>query len=331
MKQDHEIDPGYADHLEWQLRTAYRRKERFARPMSTPGWRVARTAALVMMSVTLGAAGTLGAERLQSSSRRELLLARSEIRLEMTVAQLDLATREAARATQLFEAGVVPTEVPGEARLAVEDARVEHALRMLDRDEIIATDEEPRDDLGAPTVAGRDFVLERLTLTLENERRRTGGVADMLETTRERHALGLINSREVEFAELAYADARESIVELERRVEIRLSFLGGLIPPHQIDLVVMREAARSRLRRLQRQFSVTGEGEGFLSGEASRKLVELGYVTGSRMDSGFVRAELELAEIELKLIQDRLGVGAWEPAPRSEAEEAEVPVEYEKR
>lgn len=327
MKHDHEIDPEFEKHLEWQLRTAFRRKGRFARPVRDAR-RVLGTAALVMLSFTLGAAGALGADRLQSSNRRELLLARSEIRVQMTAAQLERAEAEAARAEKLAASGVVSEAVVVGAREALLDARTERALRELDYEEVFATGEEPREDLGAPKVAGRDFVLERLQLALETERFRHKGAAQELERTRALHAKGVVSERELAYAALAYGDVGEGLAELERRVEIRLSFLDGMIPPQQIDLVVMREAARSRLRRLQRQLSVVEAEQG---ADAARQLEGLGYIGESRRESEIVRRELELAEIELKLIQDRLGVSAWEPAPRPEEPDALPPVGYDRR
>ena len=60
MSTDHRPDPAFVDHLEWQLRSALRRRDRFAEPAGRSVKRGLRTVVLVAVSLLTGAAGGHG-------------------------------------------------------------------------------------------------------------------------------------------------------------------------------------------------------------------------------------------------------------------------------
>ena len=84
---NHEPDSQFVEHLEWQIRSSLRRRDRFALPVPSGALRVARTAALVLLSLMGGAGAVVAAERIQDSRERELLLAQTSIEVDMAAAE----------------------------------------------------------------------------------------------------------------------------------------------------------------------------------------------------------------------------------------------------
>jgi hypothetical protein len=73
-------DPEFVARLEWQVRTAARRRERFARPIGTPLARAARMVPAIMLAMGLGASGLLAAQEYVRGRAAEVLVRQYEVR-----------------------------------------------------------------------------------------------------------------------------------------------------------------------------------------------------------------------------------------------------------
>lgn len=303
---EHDPDPRFVEHLEWQLARALRRRERFARPESRGHWRVARTALLVGVSLLGGAGAVVAAERLQDSRERELLLARANVELELATARLDHAREVLGRAEELHREGFVSGPEVVERRGETEELERRVRAIELDLDEIRASGAPPRRELSAPPVRGRDFVTERLALErtgLEEALERA-----RLDVERERQLVehGVASGRELRAAEDERAALDESLELLLRRMDLRSGFLRG---EHRADeLVLLEEEARtaSELAGVLRAIE--------LGRRELRRVEQLEAAGRAANESGAIRLDLKvlegserLLELELKTLREKLG------------------------
>jgi hypothetical protein len=303
---EHEPDPEFVEHLEWQLRTALRRRERFARPASGRALRILHTAALMLICLAGGAGVAVGAEHLRQSQQKELLLAKNVVQVEAAMQLLELEQHRLERAEALHADGLL---VPGElsdAWLALDGAVCDLDLLRLAGEEIHASGRPPQRGLSAPLVRGRDFVSEALML----ERKRVGlhhqRKAEKLARTEELAAAGLIGEAERRRAREALDELERELRLIDERLELRAVYLAGDRDPMTTELLDLRATARTRLE----------EVEGRIAGlRAQEQRIEALFRAGLageeerlEAESAMRRAqsELEMRRIELRLIDERL-------------------------
>jgi hypothetical protein len=304
--KEHEPDPAFVENLEWQLRTALRRRERFARPASGRALRMLHTAVLMLVCVAGGAGAAVGAEHLRQSQARELLLARNALQVEAALQLLELEQHRLERAEALRAEGLVAQGAVGDAWLALDSAVCDLDLLRLAGEEIHASGRPPQRALAAPLVRGRDFVSEALRLERKRVGLRLQGKAEELARTEELAAAGMITEAEGR-------EAREGLEELERelrrideRLELRATYLAGDRDAMTTELLDLRYAARTRLEQVE------GRIEGLRARyERVEALVRAGLAGEQERleaESALRRAEgeLEMHRIELRLVDERL-------------------------
>ncbi len=175
-------------------------------------------AALMLLSIGLGAGVTAASYQAQDEARRTRLVADLERladlarqRLATARARLDSTERDVAIGT------AAPVErLP--RRVDVAEAQGQLAVIELQLEEVRVTAREPLDDVSAPLVGGRDFVSERLrsemsvpVAVLEIERLR-------LRDAEQRKALGVADVLEVEVAAAKVAELGAAVEGLRRKL-----------------------------------------------------------------------------------------------------------------
>jgi hypothetical protein len=314
---NHEPDPTFAGHLEWQIRTALRRRERFAEPVRPAGLRRLGVAALALVSLCVGAGGVVAAERVQdararsaAAERRELLLSQARVQEELAQSRLGFVQRELERLQLLADQGVVSSTELASLKSELERSAIECERWRVDREEIELGGREVDASFVAPLVAGRDFVTERLELLARE-------LAVNLAEARAKHdhaALlaerGFVSASELEAhrRELAVADL--TLRTQREHIELRSAFVRGLLGAGDAQLQALRLAARARHERqgLQVRFLE-------LELEHALLLARSGNAPApTRLEMELARAqgELELARIELELVEARLRSQAGE-------------------
>jgi len=320
---DHEPDPQFAEHLEWQIRTELRRSDRFARPAHPPYLRRLGVAALALLSLSAGAGGVMAAEHMQAAQeraaaqrQRELLLLRAGVLEEMSASRVEIAGRQLARIEQMHASGVASDETVASARVDCEQAQREQRRRQLDREEIEAGGVEPSDDLLAPLVDGRDFVAERLELEIEGVRRVLAAVVERHTRVARLFEAGLGSSQEVTEAELEVARADAEIRVLARRLDVRLAWARGEVQGERVLLLAMQAESEARLDA-QRQHAALAARR--LAQQ--RQMVEAGLAApdpGLEAQVVAAEGEVRLLEIELELLANRLSAQQGSGAPEGE-------------
>lgn len=291
-------DPAFVEHLEWQVRTALRRRERFARPAGAPLARVARTAALCLFCVVVGAGAVVGAEQLRDDRERALHVTRARLELEMAELRLARADAERSRLEAAFAAAIVSTADVEEAR-----ARAARLARDAERErlELLETELTGRpanDDLAAPRVGGRDFVAERLQLkldALEVQRTRATSAAARSQILFEN---GRLPAREVERDAVALETLDGRVQLVLDLLALRKTFLAGGLDAGEL---LVRERIATLDAEVRERERALGRVDGRLA--ITRQLVEAGRASSTELGEADHARELLAGELELLRIE----------------------------
>src|SRR5262245_12090338 len=125
MTSRHDLAPEFARYLEWQVTTALRRQDRFARP-SAPGFGShIRTVTVVFVSVLLGAGVVMASGRLQDNQQKQLLAAQQQVEMQLAELQVSVAQKNLEQTKQRVDAGVAPSDDSPAAERALRTAMLQ--------------------------------------------------------------------------------------------------------------------------------------------------------------------------------------------------------------
>jgi hypothetical protein len=265
MSHSYHPDPEFVSNLEWQVRTALRREQRFAEPVpSKSGGRV-KIATMILVSALFGAGGVVVKDQVQDARRQEILLAEVAADQRMAAMELDFLRSRLEEAERRAEVGQIPQENVRSARLRVQEAEARLTRLSLDEEEIRLTGRSPDEALAAPLVEGRDFVTERLALDAWVVDRQREAAREDLDRLSNLSRLGTADE-----ADLARARSQEerldrTLQELSERMALREQVLAGEVSGDEAEalmevreirlqlavLAPLREDAMARLARAE--------------------------------------------------------------------------------
>ena len=166
------------------------------------------------------------------------------------------------------------------------------AKSQLDIEEIRATSLAPRDELNAPLVNGRDFVLERIQFDLREAQQQLVAAEAALANTESRFRTGIATQVSQAEAQFEVERARRALALLAERVNLRREFVERATPADQ--LTTRLGATEVRLDALLAQTAL----------ELAR--LRLSYIEnqraiGSAEEVDVLRARVDVKERELVL------------------------------
>lgn len=289
MDDRHEPRPDFVAHLEWQVRTALRRQDRFTEPTRRHGGSM-KLASVVLVSALIGAGGMVVSDEVQENRRQELLLARVDTELRLAELQVAMVRTQLEAMEEQRALGVVGDEALLSARVALREGQSHLEALTLDREEIRITGREPGDGVDAPLVDGRDFVTERLQLRLSVREQHLELAELQLSRLRDLEDAGVIPEEQARQGVLALEEARIQRESLAGQVEIRARFLEGDLSGD----AAVREAA---ILDANRDLRVQEMAHDFAARRLQRleERAERGLLHPSEME----RARLEVMQMEL--------------------------------
>ena len=271
-------------------------------------------AALMLLSIALGAGVTAASYQAQDEARRTRLVADLERlaelarqRLAAARARLDVMERDVAIGT------AAPVErLP--RRVDVAEAQGQVAVIELQLEEVRVTAREPLDDLSAPLVGGRDFVSKRLrseigvpVAVLEIERLR-------LRDAEQRQALGVADVLEVEVATAKVAELGAAVEGLRRKLEIRGRFVAGRADGAETELRALEATALARQQSLTSRVMVARQ-------QVDRMTEKVTVGTGTRVDLAEatyrlqgLEADMAKADLDVEIVRRQLQQLTQKPA-----------------
>lgn len=272
----------------------------------TPKQVAVAVTAIIVVSMAAGGAAVAVAYESAEAQVRDQLIAGAEQRLDLARQRLELAQRERQVSERRFEVGIADTHAVLERGVEVAIAEAQVAGATLDLEEIRASGREPRKELWAPRVKGRDFVGDRLQAeltvpvkALEVERKFADSILARIE-------IGTMAPQDLETARVRIAELEAAAHAIRRRIEIRKLYLSGRIGTTVTELRSLEVEAEQQVSALTPKVSLARDQVQLLTERA-----KVGVVTSVEVaEADLRRLELETAlrkaQLDLTVIRQRL-------------------------
>ncbi len=301
MKNRHEPEAEFVERLEWQLRSELRRGtlEEIGERRNVRAWLT--RAALVLLSVLAGAAAVRAAQSYQDRWRAELALERAKTAVEVTDARRDVYREALADLRDEAGRGLVDQLTVAAMENEITRMELDAKRARLVLEEVELSGGSTRDELYAPLVGGRDFVLERLDLDRRGAEERVRWMQSWID----RVESGAFDPAETESqllgAQAEIQQARLQLELVEDRIKLRNQFLKGETTAAQVALLESLADVERRLEENQQRLDQLRKEEDRLrrAGVSAKshewKHLKLALFT--------VAAEIRLAESERQLLR----------------------------
>lgn len=309
-RRTYEPNPAFEARLESQVVAEVRRRNREApapRWMSwTPAQVAVAVAVIVLVSAGLGGAVVATAYEVQQNQIRDQIAVNVEQRVSLAQQRLDLVTADQQAEQRKFDVGLSDTSAVLQKGVAVAQARAELQRLKLDLEEVRASGREPRTEMSAPRVAGRDFVGERL----EAERTVPDLIVDveqrLLQQVTARIEIGTLPPEEAGLARSRVVDAESLRQYVARRIEIRRLFLAGRIDATETELRALEAEAEHKVRSLEPKVTLARADVVRFNERAAVGVARLVDVAEAKLRQADLEAALSKAELDLAVVRQRL-------------------------
>ena len=310
MRNAHEPDDNFVEKLEWQIGREVRRRNSVAQ---APGWlrwsraQIAGAAAtLIIVSMAIGGAAVAAAYEAQNNQRRDQLTVNVEQRLRLAEQRLSTLKEELQTVQQRASVGIATNAELVEGQNRVSEAEVQVQKVQLDLEEVRVTGVEPRYDLSAPLVRGRDFASLRLKLDMTVVERALALEKARLKDAQTRFELGVTDASAVDVARIHLIELDAAQRSLLVKLEARDRFVAGKADATETELRFLEAEAEQVQRSLTPKVDLARKEAARL-----RARVETGVAQQVDLTMASVkRLELEMAlskaDLDLMLIRGRI-------------------------
>lgn len=307
MENNHTVNKEFAERLEWQLATEYRRQSKFKDiPSAGRKHPFLRAAAVVLCSMLAGAVILKAVEGLKDSWKRELEIARVQTSLEISKARLKMVTEIVAQMKKQHAEGTMD-QLDWQNILAM-GKRVQLELKRakIDYKEVAITGRSPRNELFAPLVQGEDFVSQRLHLDKEWAEMEVTLIKIQLDRLKTLAKEKLIQSQEVTPVENKVQEQQNLADEIDRQLKLRAEFLKGRLSASQVEGKEKLSKARLRVKQAEAKFTLIVEAAGRMEVRVKDGLASSRELGPLQFELKAAEADLRLAKLELSVLQKHL-------------------------
>jgi hypothetical protein len=295
LNRNLEPDERFVENLEWQLASEFRRAKRLrpaAGRIAVP--RSLAVAVLAAAFLTTGVTVIKASEMIKDSWRKKIEIARAETDVRLAESRLAVVQAEAAQTGRQVKIGLAGIDEERVASLRAAAAELGVKKFRVDLDEVKATGESAWDELYAPKVDGRDFVLERLNLDLAKSELQMESLSVRAERLKNRWAVGLVSETEMAESRMATAVAAAKAEEIRGRIELRKIFLDGKAGAAEVEI-------RGRLAEASRSLKAAQSKVEALQVKMERLTTQEALGLVSATEVARLKSELESAQAEMKL------------------------------
>jgi hypothetical protein len=285
----HQPTDSFRDYLEDEVVREFRRNRNFRR---------LRAAAVIIVSVGIGASATFASAQVRESSAKDSLLAAVQAdalvaQMRLNLARLQLAEEQKQVSVGARQAGVLPSEsLYKEMEAAV-------ATLALDQAEIAITSRPARNELNAPLVNGRDFVKERMQLQMMVAQQRLDAAERRLADANRRVSVGVSSELESADYEATVLRRRADLAVLAEQLNARRDFLEKGTPVGELTVRVERMEVQQAIQVAQREL---------VNAQARSALLEKRFNVGvaTRLEMLEAQTNVELQKLQLQKLVQRL-------------------------
>ena len=251
-----------------------------------------RTAAVVLVSVAIGASAGVASGQIRDAARRDSLLQMARADASLVALRLNLARERLADVKRKYDVGAADATLLADADAELRAMEAQAMRARYNIEEITATAQPPRDDLNAPVIGGRDFVKDRIMLELMAAQQQLSAAEAAYSEAERRARVGAASDMAPLEAGIEVARARAAMAVLAQRLTLRKEFVERGTPADQL-------ASRLANAQLQQDFVVAQQELTLARERASR--VERQRAAGVAGVFDLVRAQLQVQERELEL------------------------------
>jgi hypothetical protein len=313
MTGAHEPSPEFRTFLESEIVRTLRRETRLGSPVRTVRRGRLRTAAIVLVALSLGAAAGAAPARVQDARQRDELLEAVRAEAQLAAMRLDLARAAFDDARRKFEAGAIGRESLASAEVDLRTMETYLARIRLNQEEIRATAGPPRDEMTAPAVGERDFVSERLRLELASAQQRLSAAERIAAELERRHRLGAVPRVALLDAQIELERAKGELGMLAVRLSVRQDFLARHLEVADVERRLQREQLLHEAALAQHLHALAQERLENLRELNEAGIVETLEVKRAEVDALERAMEVERIRRQLQLLE-AAGRGGRAPA-----------------
>ena len=279
----HQPTAEFRDYLEHEITREFRHHRSFAR---------LRLTAVVMGTIAAITTAGLASAQIRQGAQRDSLLETALSDMSLLGLRLEMTKKRLEDVTARFRVGAVGPTALAEAESELRQMEAMAARTKLNVNEIRASSLPPRDDLNAPRVGDRDFVMERLKIDLFLAQQRLTAAEQALAESERQSRVGTVSDLAVVDAGLKVIKERAALGTLAERQKLRKEF---------IEQGTAGEQLNRRFQHAQVRF------DAFVAQETVNVLrrrldaVQKQHAVGTASELELLRAEYELKEKEYEL------------------------------
>lgn len=310
MQDRHEPSDRFIERLGQDIGAEVRRRN--LQSPEAPWWpafglkTVAAVAILVVMSMAVGGAVVATAYQNENREQREALASVYARKVELAKVRLDAAMQQLQDAERRFAAGLIPQDTTMEQRQSVIEAEAQVRIATLNFEEVRTTGREPRDEISAPPTSQRDFVNDRLQVTMAIAK----GALDLemrkLQTAERRVRVGLEQPSASDALRARIVELESGLEALQRKIEARQMFVANKYDSVLTDLRVAEIEAQQRQRALGPQLDLARRDMARIESLVSKGLAVPTDVAQARVRVLEAELKLSMAQVELSRVRDEI-------------------------
>lgn len=309
-QERHQPTDAFVSRLESRITGEIRRRNQVAAAPRWAAWSGLKVtlaaSALIIVSMVIGGAAVAASYESQNNELRAQLTASYNQRADLARQRLDLAVKEEKAAQARFNVGLIDDRTLLEKSLAVVTAEAEVAKVELQLDEVTRSGREPRTELHAPRVSGRDFVEERLRIertvlakTLDVENRVAKTVAMRVE-------VGTSDEMDLHAARLRVQIVEAATKAVERNIAIRQLYLAGKIDAVEAQLRGLEVDAEHKTTSLAPEIALAEKEVARLTERVNAGVAQAVDLAAAKLRKLELETTLSKADLDLTLIRRRL-------------------------
>ena len=310
MTDQHAPRPEFVDRLEANIGAEIRRRNREAHAPRTTGpsrWQLAFAAlGLVIVSMAAGGAVVAAAYQSQANQERQALAATWERRLQLDRERLEIARTELRDAERRMQVGIGTRETLLEAEAKVTEGEALLRSLELQLEEVRMTGRDPRTEVSAPLVNGRDFVLQRWQVEIIIPESALKLEKMRLQALQIKSEIGLVDTTEVDIARARVLELAIALEAAQRRISLRQRFAEGKVSAEIAELRLAEVAAEQRRRVVEPQLDLAKRHLALSKARSERGAVGLVEVSKAQLRVTELEYELMKADYELALVRRQL-------------------------
>jgi len=316
MGDTHEPTSEFVDRLEAQIGRKVRQRNSAADAPSWAQWSRLKAAVavtgLMLVSMAVGAGAVVAAYEAQGNELRGQLMSSYQQRADLAKQRLALATSELASNERRFATGMARNAELMDGRLKVAQAQAEVQTVESQLEEVRATGREPRSEMSAPLVSGRDFVLERLRVAMSVPEKALEAEQTRLRETQRRFSIGVADADELDAARLRVIEVEVALSTSQQKLKIRQKFLAGGADAVETELRVLEAEAEQRRKTLEPRLEMARKEVDRVArkvqvGVAQQIELNKAQLQLLQLQMELTKADLDLALVRRQIEQHRVG------------------------